>query len=252
MSNANDKKVADVLYEDYMDTEPVNNTMMQENVLCIPVSSFNNKNKTTLVNLRNIVSQEEVNPQLRILIQANDIYNVKQDEYVTISPVIKGDITWLQWYDESGHPLVGKNEMHLTIGPIDNKDLKQYYLRAENNNQMITTRLATVSNREDSVQYNTAGLQPAVIQNKFNNRPPRILNQSQSGVFNLHSKIDLFCQVENATHYQWYKDNNKISGSNSNTLTIQTATMNDTGSYKLHVINSIDHLFSNLIQVHIA
>jgi hypothetical protein len=79
---------------------------------------------------------------------------------------------------------------------------------------------------------------------------PSITQQPQGGTAAIGGSFQLSVQAQgNNLQYQWYKDNQAISGATGNTYTISNVSANDAGQYKVVVTNNCGSVESNVVTV---
>ncbi|MCX7930534.1 MAG: immunoglobulin domain-containing protein [Chlorobi bacterium] len=82
---------------------------------------------------------------------------------------------------------------------------------------------------------------------------PVITQQPQGGTANVGGSFQLNVQAQgNNLQYQWFKNNQPISGATSSTYTISNITANDAGNYKVTVTNNCGTVESSVITITVA
>lgn len=138
----------------------------------------------------------------------------------------------IQWY-KNGKPLLGENSHRLEIKAFKLEDEGDYK--------------AVFSNKTGSVSSNIATLEL--------HAPPSILNHSQGPVrVNQGGRLSLSVNAEGKgpLSYQWFHNNNLLSGKTSSTLTIDNIQSAQAGNYRAHVTNRFGTSQTNAIQVQIG
>ncbi len=79
---------------------------------------------------------------------------------------------------------------------------------------------------------------------------PVITQQPQGGTAAIGGNFQLSVQAQgNNLQYQWYKDNQAISGATGSTYTISNVTANDAGDYKVMVTNNCGSVESSVVTI---
>lgn len=135
---------------------------------------------------------------------------------ITLAANIDGEFTSLQWL-KNGQPITGATSSSYVINDLKQSDVADYTLKviSEKCSNEITSSIAKVSI----------------------NREPKFVTQPNSVSGCEGTEIKLSAQVDGAiSAFQWYKDENRITGAISRELTISDLESTDAGSYKLELI----------------
>ncbi len=81
---------------------------------------------------------------------------------------------------------------------------------------------------------------------------PTITQQPQDIETCLGNSATFSVTANDATSYQWYHNNNPISGATNSTLTINSVSSSDTGAYYCKIFNDFDSTVSNIARLTIA
>lgn len=139
-------------------------------------------------------------------------------ESVTFSAGVVGDDNAYQW-QKDGNNISGANSNILTIDNVESGDEGEYRL-------VITSETCGLSVNSQTVNL-TVNDNPAITQD--------ISNAQLCAGETLTLEIQV---VGSVSGYEWYKDNVKLEGQNTRTLTIENTTSDDTGIYRAEAIGT--------------
>lgn len=189
---------------------------------------------TVIVNVTNgsvtpatAVAQVTVVPAPTITQQPQDV-TVCEGQIAAMSVQVSGGLNvQYQWY-ANGVAVPGATASSISQTVTAQMNGLQVYC-------MITSDCGSIQSNTATVTVQTA---------------PSITQQPQGGTAAIGGSFQLSVQAQgNNLQYQWYKDNQAISGATGNTYTISNVSANDAGQYKVVVTNNCGSVESDVVTV---
>lgn len=128
-----------------------------------------------------------------------------------------------QWY-HNGREITGENAPVLKLGPVSTRDAGLYSVKVSNNEGEVTSTAAelNVNSAAPATAAPTIVTQPAALTVTQGNTATFAIGVSGTGPFT----------------YQWLLDGREIPEATAAAYTLQSATLNDVGSYSVRVGNA--------------
>jgi len=161
-----------------------------------------------------------ITPDIEIVTQPEGLTEC-ENENVTFS-ISANNATNYQW-KKNGVNISGANSNTYTISGISINDEGDYTCEVTNSCGNITSDIATL-----------------VV-----NSLPTIITQVQNIDAIVGEDISFDIDAENATDYQWYFNNNTISGANQPSYSITNVQSSDAGNYYVEISNTCGNITSN-------
>ncbi|MCX7937048.1 MAG: immunoglobulin domain-containing protein [Bacteroidota bacterium] len=200
------------------------------------VSSAEAGDYTVVVSVTNATGVNPVTALARVtVIPAPTITQHPQDvtvcsgQQATMSVTVTGGLNVrYQWY-VAGVAVPGETRSSISRTVDETLNGAQVYCRISSDCGDITSNTATLTVET----------------------PPTITRQPQGGTAAIGRSFQMTVQATGTAplQYQWFKDNQPISGATSNTYTITNVTANDAGQYKVVITNRCGTVESEVVTV---
>ena len=187
---------------------------------------------------------KKIDEELSINIEPIDI-TTNIGAYVTLSAVVKSQRPSFQWFNKFGQKIPNKNESTFFIGPVKESDFGFYKLEIVD---LITNQRALTRWVEVKQANQTSFEQKPQIPNGM---LPKLVTTPQGGIYRVGNTVELTGHFENATHYQWFKEDMELTGCTGNSLIIVNSNLYNTGRYTLRASNSYGNKTTQQIHVSI-
>jgi len=193
-------------------------------------------NGIQLTSLNALVSVNKVIEPVSITQQPQSL-NLTAGDSINLSVGVIGDGPFDFQWKKDNQDIFGANSASYSIASASLSDAGSYNVTITSNGQSLTSFSALIS-------VNKA-IEPASI-----TQHPQSLNLTAGGSINLSVGVT----GDGPFDYQWRKDNQDISGANSASYSIASASLSDAGSYNVTITSNGQSLtsFSALISVNKA
>ena len=152
---------------------------------------------------------------------------------VTLSAHILVQKPQYQWYNSRGEAIPHANHYELTFDSVTEEDFGFYRLKIteESTRQTVLTRWVELKREISPVNY-----EDTIIGELCR---PKLLEGPAGGLYQRGCSVMLISKFENATHYQWYRNNRKVGMPNStvDSLTIDNIDVQHEGTYLITASN---------------
>gem|GEM_PF-859890 len=229
-----------------------------------PVSYQWNQNGTAITNatnsiltLTNAVSAEgtyyvAVSNEAGTIVSASAVVTVAQPPVITTQLVntkavigssasfnlaVSGRLPFTYFWFKDGTNISTTNVSTLTIATVTTNDFGNYYVAVTNTDGCVTSSIATLT------EFIDTNKPPVVVY------PPVITSQPTNLFVQAGQALTIVTTGSNITRFIWFKDDAKLTETTNGTLSIASATTNDSGTYVLVASNSIGSVSSSNIDV---
>lgn len=151
---------------------------------------------------------------------------------ITLAAAVEGEFSSLQWR-KNGQPITGATNSTYVINSLQSSDEGDYTLIVTSEkcgNEISSSVVKVIINKE-----------------------PKFVTQPNSVNGCEGAEVKLTAQVDGSiSAFQWYKDDNRITGATSREYNINEAMASDAGNYKLELIGTCGtKLFSDVVMLNI-